>query len=332
MDFEELFPAHTDVIHDIVFDFYGKRFATSSSDRHIRIWSMDKSDKWDHKFIDLPANGTGAHQESIWRLSWANPEFGQVIASCSEDGMVCIWEEKEATKWSKKAAIKIAANSGNKKIPVNDVKFAPHNFGLKIATASGDGFIRIHEAPDVFDLTKWDLLSEYLVDGPDSIRLEHGLTCLAWNDNPFEPAKIAVGGFSRRAVTLTFSDSGMNEECMLGELHGNPVHDIAWAPSMGRSYHLIATASREPFIRIHKLKKKDDGALEYISPSQVIETPNKSNVCRVAWNSTGTMLATASEDETLYLWRKNFSGAWVNIQSHSAVDQLEKIRHWNQFT
>ena len=91
---------------------------------------------------------------------------------------------------------------------------------------------------------------EYLVDGPDSIRLEHGLTCLAWNDNPFEPAKIAVGGFSRRAVTLTFSDSGMNEECVLGEQHGNPVHDIAWAPSMGRSYHLIATASREPFIRV----------------------------------------------------------------------------------
>jgi hypothetical protein len=72
--------------------------------------------------------------------------------------MVCIWEEKEATKWSKKAAIKIAANSGNKKIPVNDVKFAPHNFGLKIATPSGDGSTRIHEAPDIFDLTKWDLL------------------------------------------------------------------------------------------------------------------------------------------------------------------------------
>lgn len=61
MDFEELFPAHTDIIHDIgcrivlfsfvvlkiwllfsiVFDFYGKRFA-SSSDRNIRIWSMGK--------------------------------------------------------------------------------------------------------------------------------------------------------------------------------------------------------------------------------------------------------------------------------------------------
>lgn len=75
---------------------------------------------------------------------------------------MCIWEEKEATKWSKKATIKIAPNSESKKVPVHDVKFAPHSFGLKIATASGDGFIRIHEASDVSDLTKWDLLVLYI--------------------------------------------------------------------------------------------------------------------------------------------------------------------------
>jgi hypothetical protein len=27
--------------------------------------------------------------------------------------------------------------------------------------------------------------------------------------------------------------------------HNNPISDIAWAPDMGRSFHLIATASRE---------------------------------------------------------------------------------------
>ena len=75
---------------------------------------------------------------------------------------MCIWEEKEATKWNKKTTIKIAPNSGSKKVPVHDVKFAPHSFGLKIATASGDGFIRIYEASDVSDLTKWDLLVLYI--------------------------------------------------------------------------------------------------------------------------------------------------------------------------
>ena len=34
-----------------------------------------------------------AHAGSIWRLSWAHPEFGPVLASCSFDRKVCVWEE-----------------------------------------------------------------------------------------------------------------------------------------------------------------------------------------------------------------------------------------------
>jgi precorrin-6B methylase 2 len=33
-------------------------------------------------------------------------------------------------------------------------------------------------------------------------------------------------------------------------MHSNPVSDIAWAPAMGRSYHIIAVASREPKIKV----------------------------------------------------------------------------------
>ena len=94
------------------------------------------------------------HTDSIWRLSWANPEFGQIIASCSEDGTVCIFEEHESSKWRHKATIKV----GSKKVAVNDVKFGPLSFGLKIATASADGYLRVFVARDVFDLTQWDLL------------------------------------------------------------------------------------------------------------------------------------------------------------------------------
>ena len=36
------------------------------------------------------------HNGSIWKLSWAHPEFGQVLASCGFDGQVFIWEEHES--------------------------------------------------------------------------------------------------------------------------------------------------------------------------------------------------------------------------------------------
>lgn len=83
---------------------------------------------------------------------------------------------------------------------------------------------------------------------------EHGVTCISWNESPFEPPKLAVGSYSKKASVWTSdATAGGNgkwrEECVLGE-HNGVVHDIAWAPVMGRSYHLIATASRENCFRV----------------------------------------------------------------------------------
>lgn len=157
MDFVEVSPSHEDLVHDIAFDFYGKRFATCSSDKHIKIWTLDEEkDSWTS--YDIPR----AHQNSIWRLSWANPEYGQLLASCSDDNTICLWEEQESTtvsdssqdRWKK---VKLASH----KKSVNDVKFCHRSLGLKLASVCADGYLRIYEALDIFDINKWDLLVSF---------------------------------------------------------------------------------------------------------------------------------------------------------------------------
>lgn len=37
MQFTELTPRHADLVHDIAFDYYGKRFASCSSDKQIKV-------------------------------------------------------------------------------------------------------------------------------------------------------------------------------------------------------------------------------------------------------------------------------------------------------
>jgi hypothetical protein len=38
-----------------------------------------------------------------------------------------------------------------------------------------------------------------------------GLTCLSWNDCPFEPGKLAVGSSSRGVIVYTVEDSKLKE-------------------------------------------------------------------------------------------------------------------------
>ena len=146
------------IIHDVCYDFYGQRVATCSSDQMIRVFdarSGNKQAEW------------RAHTGSIHRLSWAHPEFGVALASCSFDRKICIWEETmdseevavagspvRMTPWFKAAEISDARDT------VVDVQFAPHHMGVRLASCGADGMVRVHEAADVLDLTKWDLHSE----------------------------------------------------------------------------------------------------------------------------------------------------------------------------
>lgn len=71
------------------------------------------------------------HNGSVWKVAWAHPEYGQLLASCSFDMSVCVWEEKAPrAAWEKKAALVDARKS------VVDIKFAPKHWGLRLVCAA----------------------------------------------------------------------------------------------------------------------------------------------------------------------------------------------------
>lgn len=341
MEFVELTSSHDELVHDIAFANNGHRFATCSSDKTIKIWDyVEEKSNW------ISDNIVRAHDESIWRLSWAHPEFGNLLASCSEDKTVCIWEEKESISqntstgnsenlnWQKRVTLSDSKRS------VNDVKFSPRHLGLQVASASADGCVRIYEATDVFSLSYWQLIEAFkieiknsisgnsITDNQNSRDFELGLTCLSWNDCSCEPAKIAIGGYSKYCgVWAKDTKTGKwNEECTLGDQTGT-IHDIAWAPAMGRSFHQIATANRDNIVKVYKLSRNAEN-LEYKSfkggsdsdsySSSPLDNPAvlrcNSPVWRVAWNATGTVLATSGDDGTMRLWRKSHAGLWQVVQ------------------
>lgn len=76
-------------MHDISFDWYGKRIATCSSDKNVRIYCKNNEGKW------IEEQSIQVQGGPLWRVKWARPEFGLILATCSLDRSVKIFEKKK---------------------------------------------------------------------------------------------------------------------------------------------------------------------------------------------------------------------------------------------
>ncbi|XP_051159511.1 nucleoporin SEH1-A isoform X1 [Leptopilina boulardi] len=302
---------HKDLIHDIAYDFYGQRMATCSSDQFVKVWDEDEHDMW-----HLTASWK-AHSGSVWKVTWAHPEFGQVLATCSFDRTAAVWEEivgegsgpgeRGMRHWVRRT------NLVDSRTSVTDVKFAPKTLGLLLATCSADGVIRIYEAPDVMNLSQWTLQHDISCKLPCS--------CISWNPSlsRLHPPMIAVGSddtnTSSGGKVFIYEYSENGRRWTKTETLSNivdPVHDIAFAPNLGRSFHTLAIATKD--VRIITLKPMPDSAQSGLSRFEITTTAQFDDhyctVWRVCWNIMGTILASSGDDGCVRLWKDNYINNW----------------------
>nr|KAF6330951.1 SEH1 like nucleoporin [Myotis myotis] len=298
---------HKDLIHDVSFDFHGRRMATCSSDQSVKVWDKSESGDW-HCTASWKT-----HSGSVWRVTWAHPEFGQVLASCSFDRTAAVWEEivgesndklRGQSHWVKRTTLVDSRTS------VTDVKFAPKHMGLMLATCSADGIVRIYEAPDVMNLSQWSLQHE--------ISCKLSCSCISWNpsssrahspmiavgsddSSPNAMAKVQIFEYNENTRKYAKAETLMTVT--------DPVHDIAFAPNLGRSYHILAIATKD--VRIFTLKPVRKELTSSGGPTKfeihiVAQFDNhNSQVWRVSWNITGTVLASSGDDGCVRLWKES---------------------------
>lgn len=286
--------------------------ATCSSDQTIKVFEQNEKGQW------IVSSSWKAHSGSIWKLDWGHPEYGQILASASFDRTASIWEECVSekpvpTSSSTKRWIR-RTNLVDSRTSVTDVKFGPKTLGLVIATSSSDGTIRIYEAPDIMNLSQWTLQHEIACKSP--------LSCLSWNPSLFRlhAPMIAAGSDStaNEPKVFIFEYSEYNRKWAKTETLANvtdPVHDIAFAPNCGRSYHVLAVASKD--VSIFNLKPIADptgnNRLDVTVAAQFND--HYCTVWRVTWNVTGTMLASSGDDGYLRMWRMNYQKGWKCVCS-----------------
>ncbi|KAA1470737.1 vesicle budding-like protein [Dentipellis sp. KUC8613] len=303
--------AHEDMIHDAQLDYYGKRLATCSSDRTVKVFDVVEGEA---------QRGAGqtlkGHTGPVWQVAWAHPKYGHILASCSYDGKVLIWKEQQPATagWAKIKEHSLHAAS------VNSVSWAPHELGAILACASSDGKVSVLSFKND---GQW---------GADVFEA-HAIGCNAVSWAPATPPGSLVapgaGGTSKRFASAgcdnlvkiwAFSEDSQTwaEEDVL-EGHTDWVRDVAWAPNIGLPRSYIATASQDKTVLIWT---KDTPTAPWVKtaldPTSIAPsgappaTPGKfpDVVWRVSWSLAGNILAVSCGDGKVTLWKENLKGVW----------------------
>jgi len=262
---------HTEQLHDCQLDYYGKRLATASSDRTIKIFEVA------HDRQIALATLTG-HEGPVWQVAWGHPKFGSLLASCSYDGRVFLWKEMQSNFWQR--IFEFARSEGS----MNSVAFAPHSFGLSLACGCSDGTVSIctrNEQSGRFEVQTFMAHAggvNAVSWGPDIATGSVLAPSASLSSSSSVPLRVerrfVSGGFDHRLrIWKQHDDATWHEDHVFAlpsssfpssssssssspsssssaavadtQQHSDVVRDVAWAPSLGLPANTIASASED---------------------------------------------------------------------------------------
>ncbi|GAQ83077.1 Vesicle coat complex COPII subunit SEC13 [Klebsormidium nitens] len=278
-------------------DYYGKRLATCSSDRTIKVFSVT-GDQHAH-LADL----TG-HDGPVWQVAWAHPKFGSLLASCSYDRRVIIWKEERENAWVQLQQFSEHESS------VNSIAWAPYEYGAVLACASSDGSVSVltHKPDGTWERVK--------IPGAHPV----GCTAVSW-----APANVpgAIAGTlgPNQGSNPRLASSGCDNTVKIWEnvngawklmtypalsKHTDWVRDVAWAPNLGLPKSTIASGGQDGKVVIWTEQKAGEWVGAELNDFKV-------PVWRVSWSLTGNILAVSDANGNVTLWKEALDGQWAQV-------------------
>lgn len=292
-----------------------KMLALCLYDRTVKIWQEmpDELHGLGRRWIKLVTLAVELYGP-IYDVAFAPPHLGLKLACVGSDGIVRIYELMEPSDlsvWNLTAEIPMLT--------------------LQLPAKSLQSSFCIEWCP-----TKFTKTEKFVV-----IALDQGFIYSAHGDRAgadaqLDPEKPAITEaeefgetkFSLLSDNLELPAGGLEptlaskfvKVCNLPE-HNGLIRSVSWAPSMGRSYHLLATGCKDGFIRIFKAFELELGEFRIETVAQLND--HRQEVWRVSWNSTGTILSSAGDDGKVRLWKCNYLDEWQCMSEINSSNRLE---------
>jgi WD40 repeat protein len=295
---------HDDGVHGVAWSPDGRRLATGSRDRTVRIWDFGNGG-------ELAV--LRGHDDPVHGVAWS-PD-GRRLATVSGDRTARIWDADGGGE--------LAVLRGHDD-PVHGVAWSPD--GRRLATGSSDGTARIWDVDgggELGVLRGHDDWVQGVAWSPDGRRLataSYDRTARIWDvdsagelavlrghDDPVHGVAWSPDG--RRLATVSGDrtariwDVHSAAELVVLRGHADTVHGVACSLDGRR----LATASYDRTARIWDV----DGGGEL-----AVLRGHDDSVHGVTWSPDGRRLATVSGDRTARIWDIDSAGEFVVLRGH----------------
>jgi len=274
-------------LHDVQMNYYGQRVAGAAGDNSVHVWDVTESQP---KQVGL----LQGHEGPVWKVSWAHPKFGTVLATCGYDMKVIIWKE-ERMQWQ------MAYMDTSHVASVNDVAFCPWEHGLRLACASSDGTVSVltHSAQD----QQWRRAVFSAHAG--------GAQTVSWapvqhKENPMAPVmRLATGGCDNSVCVWKCEGEVWTQESPpLPSVHRDWIRSVAWRPD-GAS--VLASGSWDKTVIVWSQE------MEGQPWRQVCKLPVAGKVECLSWSCMGNILAVSFGDSETVLYKEALDGHFEEI-------------------
>ncbi|GAA97492.1 uncharacterized protein L969DRAFT_83794 [Mixia osmundae IAM 14324] len=320
---------------------WGAVLATAGCEGAVRIWEETEDSamgilpsgqkRYAQRAVLLDARGT------IRDIGFAPADLGLRIAAIASDSHLRLYD---CPSPSSNNGSGLSTWSLLEDIDVNTI---PLVAGASSSARTPSGVIRGFDMPasSAASLASGSARSE----DPSQLEADGGWA-LCWCSDTFNGQLLAVSAGTSSAVRILQMNppNHWHQVLVLQAVPHNvkekkpssspaPVCSVAWAPSSGRSYHLVATGSRDGKVHVWKLRPPAPESSDVMSEgewtselaAEIDDHVSGGGISKVEWNITGTVLSTAGDDGKARLWKAAFSGnEWKCVSTISCEDADEE--------
>jgi len=296
-------------VHDVQYDYLGRRLATATGDALVRIWSVEK-----HEVI----GELRGHRAPAICLSWGQSRYASTLASASDDGHVIIWREKAGT-WQIIHQLNVTGC-------VSELALCPPEYGLMLAIGGFEevGVLTIVTAKEIMASPVQPAGEQWLVKALPAHN--GGIVGLSWAPSS-SAATLATGPAVSRAATHAprrlatagvdgaiciwhldpKTQSWTRQHSLQDEQIKGAIRGVAWRPNPGIPSSLLMSCTDDG--NISSWVQDMEGQPWQLKTSWRVPGDAR----RLTWSRGGTLLAVSVGDEASFLFKEGAKGEWQQI-------------------